>query len=211
MSAGYGVGDHRLFVINFITTSLIGNVPPRIVRAQTCRLNTNIPQAAEKYVNQFEITIIRHKIIQRLGAAYESSPNKAVVKERVDVVDKESKQYMVNAEKGCRWIKSGRIPFSPESSVWIRRRQVYHLILRYHAGKIRNRGNLKRAARKCGIQRVLQISIREVNQRLKICKKKCKYYEQHGNRYRKQHLNRRREAAKERRDKEAENKILAIL
>ena len=56
-----------------------------------------------------------------------------------------------------------------------------------------------------------QISIREVNQRLKICKKKCKYYEQHGHRYRKQHLNRRREAAKERRDKEAENKILAIL
>ena len=98
MPAGYGVGDHRLFVIDFLTTSLIGNAPPRIVRAQARLLNTNIPQAAEKYVNQFETTIIQHKIIQRLGAAHESSPNKAVVKERVDAVDKELKQYMVNAE-----------------------------------------------------------------------------------------------------------------
>ena len=159
MPAGYRVGDHCLFVIDFLTTSLIGNAPPRIVRAQARRLNTNIPQAAEKYVNQFKTTIIRHKIIQRLGAAHESSPNKAVVKERVDAVDKESKQYMVNAEKGCRRIKSGRIPFSPESSVWIRRRQVYRSILRYHAGKIRNRGNLKRAARKCGIQRALKFPL----------------------------------------------------
>jgi len=42
MPAGYGVGDHRLFIIDFLTSSLIGNAPPRIVRAQARRLNTNI-------------------------------------------------------------------------------------------------------------------------------------------------------------------------
>ena len=44
MPAGYGIGDHRLFVIDFLTSSLIENSPPRIVRAQARRLNTNIPQ-----------------------------------------------------------------------------------------------------------------------------------------------------------------------
>ena len=91
MPAGYGVGDHRLFVIDFLTSLLIGNAPPRIVRAQARRLNTNIPRAAENYVNQFEKNFLWHKIIQRIGAAHEPSPNKAIVKERVDVLDKETK------------------------------------------------------------------------------------------------------------------------
>ena len=98
MPAGYGVGDHRLFVIDFLTSSLIGNAPPRIVRAQARHLNTNILLATENYVNQFEKNVLRHNIIQRLGAAHESSPNKAIVKEIVDALDKETKQYMVNAE-----------------------------------------------------------------------------------------------------------------
>ena len=31
MPASYGVGNHRLFVINFLTSSLIGTTPPRII------------------------------------------------------------------------------------------------------------------------------------------------------------------------------------
>ena len=32
MPVGYGVGDHRLFILDILTTSLIGTPPPRIVR-----------------------------------------------------------------------------------------------------------------------------------------------------------------------------------
>ena len=185
MPAGYGVGDHCLFVIDFLTSSLVGQSPPRIIRSQARRLNTHIPQAADKYVNNFQANVLHHKIIQRLGAAHKSSTIKAVVKERVDAIDEETKHYMANAEKKCRRIKSGRIPFSPESSVWIQRRQVYCSILRYHGGLIRNRGNLKRAARRCGIKRPLQLSLRELRDHLKVCREKCKYYQRHGKRYRK--------------------------
>ena len=211
MPCGYGVGDHRLFVIDFLTSSLVGNTPPSIVRAQARRLNTKIPQAADKYVVNLEKNLLHHKNIQRLGAAHESSIHKSVVKERVDAIDRETKQYMVHSEKKCRRIKSGKIQFSPESAVWIRRRQVYRSILRYHGGKIRNRGNLKRAARKCGIKNALQLSLREVRKRLQISRQKCDYYKKHGHRYRRQHLNRRLEAAKVRCDEDAETKILAII
>ena len=57
------------------------------------------------------------------------------MKKKLDVIDAEQEQYMKGAERKCRRIKSGRIPFSPESSKWIRRAQVYRSALRFHANK----------------------------------------------------------------------------
>lgn len=49
------------------------------------------------------------------------------------------REYSRQDEKKCRRkIKSGRIPFLPEASVWIRRKQVYESLLRYKLGKIWN-------------------------------------------------------------------------
>ena len=45
MPAGCGIGDHRLFVLEFLTSSLIGHDPPKIVRAAARRLNANILSA----------------------------------------------------------------------------------------------------------------------------------------------------------------------
>ena len=147
MPAGYGVGDHRLFVVDFLTSSLVSTTPPKIVRAAARRLNTKIGGAADKYSDDVERLTIHHKVIERVGHAHETCSSKAAVKRQCDKIDVEIKTYMKGTERRCRRIKSGRIPFSPESSRWIRRAQVYRSILRYHAGKIRNRSNLKRAAR----------------------------------------------------------------
>ena len=211
MPAGYGVGDHRLFVIDFLTSSLVGSTPPRIIRSGARRLNTNIKPAAEKYADDLEELTVRHRIIERMGAAHDSSESKGQLKRRLDTIDKESKDYMCRSEKKCRRIKSGRIPFSPESSRWIRRAQVYRSVLRYHAGKIRNRANLRRAARRCGINNPLRMPLHEVRLRLKECKKKCNYFRKHGHRHRRRHLVDRLQKAKESKNEEAETRILAII
>ena len=135
MPAGYGVGDHRLFVIDFLTSSLVGASPPRVVRAAARRLNSMLEKASNKYRNKYEDQVARHRVIERIGEAHESSPSNEVCKLKCDKIDKETNQYARCAEKRCRRIKSGRIPFSPESSKWIRRAQVYRSILRFHAGK----------------------------------------------------------------------------
>ena len=136
MPAGYGVGDHRLFIIDFLTSSLVGTSPTLIVRAAARRLNTKIPGTAGKYSEDVERQTLQHRVIERIGNAHETSPTKEEVKRKCDKIDVEVKQYMKGAEKRCRRIKSGRIAFSPESSKWICRAQVYRSILRYHAGKI---------------------------------------------------------------------------
>ena len=155
MPVGCGVGDHRMFVVDFLTSSLVRFNPPMIVRSQARRLNTKIPGTEEKYLKVLEELVRRIKFNERLAKGYTSNVPVAVARSEANKIDKATTACMVAAEKKCRRIKSGRIPFSPESSLWIRRCQVYRSALRFHAGKICNKGNLKRAARRCGIKRIL--------------------------------------------------------
>ena len=60
MPAGYGIGDHRMFIIDFLTSSLVGTAPPRIIRAGARRLNTKIGGVAGKYTSDVDDYIVRH-------------------------------------------------------------------------------------------------------------------------------------------------------
>ena len=84
-------------------------------------------------------------------------------------------------------------------------------MLKYHAGQIKNRGNLKRAARRCQITDAMSLSIEEILLRLKACVDQCDHFRKNGKYYRRKHLYRRLETAKEKEDEEAEHQILAII
>ena len=112
--------------------------------------------------------------MERIVAAHNTSSRIELVKERTDIIYQEGVQYMYHAERKCRLITSGHIPFPPDSSVWIRLCQVYRFILRYHAEKSRNRSNLKRSDRRCGIGGLLQMSLKEVRDCLQVTHDKCK-------------------------------------
>ena len=211
MPCGFGIGDHRLVIIDFLKQSLVGAEPPRVIRAAARRLNTKIPVVTDNYIRVLKDLLREHKIAQRALAASKSSEHTSVVKERTDVIDIEKKQYMAHAEKKCRLIKSARIPFSPESAIWIRRRQVYQSLLKFKKGKIRNKANLKRTARRCGIQNALRLSRKEIRMRLEICEEKCSYFLKHGSRYRRKFLERRLSVARIIKNREAERRILEII
>lgn len=112
MPVGFGVGDHRLFVVDFRKESLLGASPPKIVRAPSRRLNTRIPGAAEKYVATLERLYVEHRMNTCLVEAARYKDD-AIAKSQVGGVDTESKQYMKHSEKKCRKIKSGRIYMDP--------------------------------------------------------------------------------------------------
>ena len=80
MSVEYGVGYHRLFIIEFLKYCLVGACPPRIFRATARRLNSRILRAAEKYSENFEHLVIEHRLNQRFGEAQESSSVAQMVK-----------------------------------------------------------------------------------------------------------------------------------
>ena len=164
---GYGVGDYHLFIIDFLKSYLVGASPPSMFRSAPRRLNSRIPAAAEDYSDIFENLVLEHKLIEHLGKAHESISVAQIFKETISKINVESKQYIAHAEKKCRKIKSGKIPFSPDSILWIKRRQNYRTLMGYHDGNKINKGNFKRAARRVGIRTPMQLSIQEIRKRLK--------------------------------------------
>ena len=60
MPAKYGVDDHRMFVIDMLTSSLIENNLPTITRAATGRLNTTISRAEATHVGRMEDVRVEH-------------------------------------------------------------------------------------------------------------------------------------------------------
>ena len=68
--AGYVVGDHRLFVLDFLTSSLIGQAPSQIIRSGARGLSTKIPSTKDNYNNVLENLVLRHRLIEWMVAAH---------------------------------------------------------------------------------------------------------------------------------------------
>ena len=83
MPVGYGVGDHRLFILDILTASLVGTTPPRIVRPATRRLNSKVGTAAKKYIESLEANIKRHRLIERAGEAHEKLATEEEAEEKL--------------------------------------------------------------------------------------------------------------------------------
>ena len=107
MPAGYGIGDHRLFIVDIVAASLIGEEPPRIQRPAARRLNTRLPHVAERYAANYERNVIRHRLIEKLAEAHQVERDENKSKRMIETVDHDSGQYMAHAEKKCRRFKSG--------------------------------------------------------------------------------------------------------
>jgi len=131
--------------------------------------------------------------------------------EVINNINQEGRDYMRHVEKLCRKIKCCRTPYSPEAAICIWRAQVYYSIIHWHEGKIQNKGNLKRAARRCNIHKLLGMSMDEVLLRVEECKRECKFNQEHGRRFRNKHLAERMRLAQEHNNEEAFKKIGDII
>jgi hypothetical protein len=163
MPVGYRVGDHHLFVVDISTASMTGTCPPKIICPALRRLNTKIPECALRFNRTLCKNILHHQLLERMIRMAESDSSKEAIWQSLINLTGEGEQYMQHAKKKCRRIKLGRIPFSPEASLWIRQCQVYRSLLRWHARKIRNRGNLKHTAWRCRIDTPFFLLVEELS------------------------------------------------
>ncbi len=94
MPVGYAIGDHRLFALGVLTESIVGTSPPKIVRPAARRLNTKIEDCLEIYKDILEDHLIQHKMLQKLKIAHEDAVDQDLLKQRINKVDEDAKQYM---------------------------------------------------------------------------------------------------------------------
>ena len=176
MPVGFGVGDHRLFVIDFATTTLVGSGSTTVVRPALRKLNTKTYGCADWYNKSLCRNILRHQLLERMVVAALLGAPKDELAQTLKKLDREGEAYMKQAEKKCCWLKSGWIPFSPEALLWICQCQVYRSLLGWHNGKLQNYGNLCHIARQCQINAPFQLTVNDIKLRMLICKEKCKYF-----------------------------------
>ena len=117
MPVGFGVGDHRLFVVDFATSTLVGSGKTTVVRPALRRLNTRIHGCADRYNKSLRRNILRHRLLERMVAAASSSASPTEIARTLNKLNQEGEAYMKHAEKKCHRLKSGRIPFSPKASL----------------------------------------------------------------------------------------------
>ncbi len=211
MPVRFGVGDHRLFVIDFATTTLVRSGSTTVVRPALRSLNTKIHGCADWYNKSLRRNILRHQLLEQMVVVALLGAPKDELAQTLNKLDREGEAYMNHGEKKCRRLKSGWIPFSPEASLWICQCQVYRSLLRWHNGKLRNYGNLCRTARCCQINALFQLTIDDIKLSMLICKEKCDYFRKHRQCHRQQHLTNCPEVAQEQEDDIAERNILAII
>jgi hypothetical protein len=208
---GFGVGNHQLFVINFITAMLVGSGLHAIICPALLRLKTKIEGCAQRYNKTLQRNIFQHCLLERMVAMASSAKPKEATSKKLNKLDKEGGTCMKHTKKKCRRLKLGRILFSPEALLWIQQCQVYPSLQQWHARKIWDWGNLKCTACQSQINALFQLSVKDIKLHLKICKEKCGYFCKHGKWHRRQHLNQCLKAAQEREDKVTERQILAII
>jgi hypothetical protein len=106
MPAGYGIGDHRLFVIDCAESDVIGISRRKVVRPTSWHLNTKMPRGAAEYTRILEEKVLTHRLIEQMGRAHQKSKSRASARRRLNKLDMEIGQYMRYAERKCRKIKS---------------------------------------------------------------------------------------------------------
>jgi hypothetical protein len=73
MPAGFGVGDHRLFVIDMQAASLIGEEPLKVQQFTLRQLNTKVSsRATRNYLARLEANLAQHRLIERMGELHET-------------------------------------------------------------------------------------------------------------------------------------------
>ncbi len=60
MPFGYGIGDHRMFVLDITMESLVGKNPTKVVRPASRWLNSKLPRCGEAYNKSLESNIVQH-------------------------------------------------------------------------------------------------------------------------------------------------------
>ena len=128
---GNGVGDHRpLFIDITIASSLGVNLPPsksvkaRRLKLQDPRIVNKYNKCLKKFFNQFSLSnqalLLQERITQPINA------EDALEYEKLDAIRIRGMQF---AEKRCRKLQMGGVPWTPELSLIRWRIEVWKLVI----------------------------------------------------------------------------------
>jgi len=186
-------GDHRSFIINISTRSLLGEFRFKICRPLSRGLVTSQQQSVDRYNKivreQFDI----HRIVERLNAVdkmtrYCGYPLPKWLRAMIIKLNKQMTEIRVHPEKDCRKILRPESNFCPTIQMWYDRIHTYLQLIRLKEGKASNASNIVRFAKRTNIDRPAELSREELEVGLQFCRIRKAELRQQAKGLRKVHL-----------------------
>ena len=156
----FGIGDHRGIVIDIPKVSFIGGDTRMISRPTARRLKCNEEEVWSAYNTKLEIYCRQHRVKEKLDHVkrhYTSRHTK--LRTVLTSLDKVISDGMRHAEKKCRKIRAGAVPFSPQLAEAGLKIKLWGLVIRHHLGSNINTRYIRRVAQRCRISRALSSSL----------------------------------------------------
>ena len=94
MPFGYGMGDHRAFILDIPLESMIGIDPVKIVRPVGHRLNSKLPGCCKTYIASLESNITQHHLLEHLYDAHMGMYTHDEGARKIILIDEEGKACM---------------------------------------------------------------------------------------------------------------------
>ncbi len=116
-----GMGDHRCFIVDFTSSSIIGTKFPNIVQCSARKLHCKSTRLVQLYNAELDMLCNCHKIYQRLYFIYShidcfSDDNFLYL---MNNWDSELVQFKLHSEVECTKFKTCHIEWSPEVGFWL--------------------------------------------------------------------------------------------
>jgi hypothetical protein len=159
-----GVGDHRVFLLDFTLSSIFGDVLPKVIPASRRLLNCASDKIRCGYNRVLNQLVNRHLIFQKLLRIEQVSARVSInqIQLRMDRVDLELEQFMKLSETECHKYKRNNIEWSPKVGVWIHRRWLLVRVRTFLEGKTRDPRNLFRECSRRGVKDPRQLTFDEL-------------------------------------------------
>ena len=188
-------GDHRSWLIEVTTRSMLGRDLLKIVRPPGRKLVTTQPRTVKRYNKIVEEQFLRHRIPERLDAVDKLSrvcgnPTPPWLTSMMIKLYSQMDQIRIHAEKQCRNFKTPDAEFSPTIKHWYDRIHAYMDLLKLKQGhkKFTNKGNVRRKARGKGISNPAGLSEEAIRDALRYCKIRARDLRKQAKGLRKSHL-----------------------
>jgi hypothetical protein len=167
----YGVGDHRVFVVEVSAASLFGGKYPTVGSAAARTLNCKISRCRAQYNSVLKSLCDRHKMHEKLLRlkCLDDNVTPAQYQLMHNRWDNELGEFMSSAEEQCTKFKSCQIEYSPTVGIFIKRRSVLKWILRWYDGAVPDVRNLLRTAKRNNVENPLTTSREDIEARLVAC------------------------------------------
>lgn len=167
-------GDHRACVFDFTTHSAIGSTERRIVRPECRRLISTNPGAVAAYIAEMDRQFDIHRIEARQQALVDKTEGMFPIPEMYQLkserLDIQVGQIQLHCESGCRMIYRPDSPFSPDYSLWDKRKKMFQQLIRLKYSRKGNRSAAYKKARKLGIQAPKLWTEEECRHAIDVCR-----------------------------------------